>query len=79
MANATQTRATGATLDAILRLWANFGEARAKRAVYNQTVRELSALSNRELDDLGIPRSNIVSIARETAYGPAKTEHRQRW
>jgi uncharacterized protein YjiS (DUF1127 family) len=34
---------------------------------YRETVRELSLLSNRELDDLGISRFQIESIARQTA------------
>ena len=38
-----------------------------KRKVYNQTLNELSSLSNRELNDLGIPRSLIKRIALESA------------
>jgi uncharacterized protein YjiS (DUF1127 family) len=34
---------------------------------YRETVRELSLLSDRELDDLGISRFQITSIAREHA------------
>jgi uncharacterized protein YjiS (DUF1127 family) len=34
---------------------------------YRETVRELSLLSTRELDDLGISRFQIESIARQTA------------
>lgn len=34
---------------------------------YRETVRELSLLSDRELDDLGISRFQIESIAREHA------------
>ncbi|MCG7394550.1 MULTISPECIES: DUF1127 domain-containing protein [Microvirga] len=34
---------------------------------YRDTVRELSLLSDRELDDLGISRFQIESIAREHA------------
>jgi uncharacterized protein YjiS (DUF1127 family) len=34
---------------------------------YRETVRELSVLSNRELDDLGISRFQIKSIARQQA------------
>ncbi|WBU65731.1 DUF1127 domain-containing protein [Paracoccus aerodenitrificans] len=44
-------------------------EARARRAIYRQTVNELSALSNRELNDLGISRSMITRIATEAAWG----------
>jgi uncharacterized protein YjiS (DUF1127 family) len=32
---------------------------------YNRTVSELGALSNRELSDLGIARTDIQRIARE--------------
>ncbi len=46
-----------------------FQEARARRAVYRQTVSELSNLSNRELADLGIHRSMITRIATEAAWG----------
>ena len=47
---------------------ADFKAYRAKRAVYNETVRELSSLSNRELADLGVNRSNINSIAYSHVY-----------
>lgn len=40
-----------------------------RRAVYDQTVRELNALTNRELADLGIARLNIQDVARAAAYG----------
>jgi uncharacterized protein YjiS (DUF1127 family) len=36
---------------------------------YNRTVSELSSLSNRELADLGIVRSDIQSIARQAVRG----------
>lgn len=39
-----------------------------QRAVYNQTSRELQALSNRELADLGIHRSEIPRVAAEAAF-----------
>lgn len=35
------------------------------RAAYN----ELSALTDRELTDLGLNRADIVTVAREAAYG----------
>lgn len=34
---------------------------------YQQTVRELNALGNRELTDLGIARSDIQRVARDHA------------
>lgn len=36
-------------------------------SAYQQTVRELNALGNRELNDLGISRMEIQRIAREHA------------
>ncbi|MEN9409668.1 MAG: hypothetical protein RL216_1642 [Pseudomonadota bacterium] len=41
----------------------------ARRAVYNQTVRELMILTDRELADLGISRHDIPAVAYEAAYG----------
>lgn len=38
-----------------------------KWAAYQQTVRELNSLDNRSLNDLGINRSDIQSIARDHA------------
>jgi uncharacterized protein YjiS (DUF1127 family) len=40
-----------------------------QRRVYDRTVAELNALSDRDLTDLGISRLGIVDIAREAAYG----------
>ena len=38
-----------------------------KWSAYQQTVRELAALDNRQLNDLGISRTDIQKIAREHA------------
>lgn len=38
-----------------------------KWAAYQQTVRELNSLDNRQLTDLGISRSDIQRIARDHA------------
>lgn len=38
----------------------------ANRAVYNKTVRELSRLSERELEDLGLNRADIHGVARQS-------------
>jgi uncharacterized protein YjiS (DUF1127 family) len=38
-----------------------------KWAAYQQTVRELTALDNRQLTDLGISRRDIQKIARDHA------------
>ncbi len=44
-------------------------EALARRRVYRETYHELSMLTDRDLADLGIPRSNIKRLAQEAAYG----------
>lgn len=49
----------------ITRFWAH----RARKRAYTQTFRELSALSNHELADLGLGRSDIRRVAHEAAYG----------
>jgi uncharacterized protein YjiS (DUF1127 family) len=40
-----------------------------RRRVYAQTLRELTALSDRELSDLGLHRLMIPAVARDAAYG----------
>ena len=35
---------------------------------YNNTVRELSRLTSRELDDLGIARCDIYNVARQSLH-----------
>jgi uncharacterized protein YjiS (DUF1127 family) len=66
--NSTRAVQTSAA-DRITGLFAGFSAALQRRRVYNQTLNELRALSNRELADLGIARAMIASIAREAAYG----------
>lgn len=44
-------------------------KAQDKRKIYRTTYHELSMLSDRELRDLGIPRSNIKRMAMEAALG----------
>jgi len=56
----------------VRRMYETLVQARAgfaKRKTYNSTLNELEMLSQRELDDLGITRSNIRKIAHEAAYG----------
>ncbi len=49
-------------------LIANFRDRLQRRKVYNRTYAELSQLSTRELDDLGISRSMISRMAYDAAY-----------
>lgn len=44
-------------------------ERAARYRVFRETQAELESLSNYELNDLGLSRSGIKSIALEAAYG----------
>jgi uncharacterized protein YjiS (DUF1127 family) len=50
-------------------LVANISAKIEDNRIVNRTITELSSLSNRELADLGIHRSQITSIARGTVKG----------
>ncbi len=70
MAYVNTTRATRSSMaERFGSLFAGVKAAMARRRIYDQTVRELCALSDRDLTDLGISRSTISSIATEAAYG----------
>ena len=43
-------------------------DAVARRRLFTQTLAELSALSDRDLTDLGLSRTSIADVAREAAY-----------
>lgn len=63
------TSMDGGLLNRFARLVADYREARQRDRVFRQTLKELNALTNRELADLGIARSMITRIAHEAAYG----------
>ena len=46
-----------------------FQAALGRRRIYRKTIKKLSALPDRDLGELGIPRSYITRLAWETAYG----------
>lgn len=70
MAFITDTRTGGFTISQrFAALRENFAAARAQRKIYTTTIHELEALSNRDLNDLGLSRSMIKGIAMEAAYG----------
>lgn len=68
MAYVNTSRAVGLA-DRIAAIAGSFRKAIAQRAIYRQTMRELNALSAKELADLGIHHSAIRSLAHEAAYG----------
>lgn len=45
----------------------NIRQKLSQFVAYQRTVRELTALDNRQLNDLGINRSDIKRVARATA------------
>lgn len=49
--------------------WDAFLQTLERRRIYRTTRGELAILSDRELRDLGIPRSNIKRLALEAANG----------
>lgn len=44
-------------------------QALHRRRVYLQTLQELGALSDRDLADLGLARTDLPMVAREAAFG----------
>lgn len=70
MAYVNTTRvAKPSVADRMAGLFAGFSAMVQRRRIYGQTLRELRALTDRELSDLGMHRSAISDIAREAAYG----------
>ncbi len=66
--NSTRVARNG-LIDRLMAARTTFLGALAQRRLYATTVRELAALSDRELADLGISRLSISDVAREAAYG----------
>jgi len=50
-------------------LLARLGQVLADYREYRRVYKELNALNDRELADIGISRHNIADIARGAAYG----------
>ncbi len=58
---------TDSTLSGIRRLAANLAAWSQERRDYRQAIDELSALSDRDLADIGILRADIQAVARDAA------------
>jgi uncharacterized protein YjiS (DUF1127 family) len=70
MADLTNSRSASAGLaDRIAAFVADLRQTARRRALYTRTLRELNALTDRELTDLGISRLQIEDVARTAAYG----------
>lgn len=50
-------------------LAAALAERRARRQAYLSTLRELNAMSSRDLLDVGVHPADIQAVARQAAYG----------
>lgn len=70
MAYETNTHGAVGTgiLDRVSALVADYRAKAARRKIYRDTLRELSALSHRELCDLGLNQSEIKRVAYQAAY-----------
>lgn len=55
------------SLKSIAQFFVNLNEKRIQRKLINKTIKELSALSDRELNDMGLTRGDIYSVAHGTA------------
>ena len=62
------TAANWLNLDGIANLLRQWKTNRAQKAMYRKTRNELSRLTDHDLRDLGISRSDIESIARGTFH-----------
>jgi uncharacterized protein YjiS (DUF1127 family) len=66
--NATPARSPfHAVAEAARKLTSRMGEHLQDRANYRRTFRELSDMTDRELNDIGLARGDIPFIAAETA------------
>ncbi|MFV2034928.1 MAG: DUF1127 domain-containing protein [Halocynthiibacter sp.] len=69
MAFASTSHSTDAGLTTrFIALLSSAFAALARHRLYNRTFNELSALSNRELDDLGLSRAHLRSVAYGVAH-----------
>lgn len=59
-------------------IWTNFKHNRAMAAQRRTTIRELSMLTDAELNDIGLCRGDIKSVANGTFYQDASDEMKAR-
>jgi len=69
MAFLNETIRGASPLATIRTAFANLADAWNQYIVFRRTYEELSALSTRELQDMGVSRSMITRLAYEAAYG----------
>ena len=66
---ATNAPAAGGFLDGLVEFFAAWRAKSRQYRVYRETLKELSALNDRELNDLGLSRAQIQATAWQCAYG----------
>lgn len=69
MAYVSSVRSFPTLADHVSAFLTNLRDQRARRAVYEKTLRELGSMTDRELADIGISALQIEDIARKHAYG----------
>ena len=67
MTTLSMTGGNSSLFKKVAQYFVNLNEKRIQRKEIRNTIRQLSALSNRELWDMGITRGDIHSIAHGTA------------
>ena len=69
MTDTTYVSTAGSLRDRVAGRIASARTGYGKWRVYRQTLNELTALTDRDLADLGLHRGEIDRIARDAAYG----------
>jgi uncharacterized protein YjiS (DUF1127 family) len=65
----TNTQTRNRDIFAILDGWLDAVKLNRRRnAIYRQTLRELSSLSERELNDIGLSRSQVQQVSLQAAH-----------
>lgn len=67
MTSITMMAGTTGLFARVAQFFVNLNEKRIQRKLINKTIKELSALSDRELNDMGLTRGDIYSVAHGTA------------